>query len=219
MSNENTGEPTGELIEPLTTHLGDMPLELEIVAQGKNEIILGETSEVVGGNELVAVVGGTEYIHLLEMLDIVLGLKQDIFVGKAVELGTEATKAKLAERKLEASYSAIFGEGTKIVEAEGQVMVKATVIDGTRDAVNGIGKAIVGQEVDVVAEGTSAVAAQIATVAQKTSAVAEQTIALANAVTTLANATAMAGAKTEMGNVATRMESTATAIHSLSTIL
>lgn len=196
----------------------EFPMEFEVLAQAKNEIILGHTGEFVLGDELVAVFGLTEYIHIINLFELVIGGKEDFFWGGLWELGTEHNKAKLREQKLEASYSAIFGEGTNISAAQQQIHANRTAINVLRNDVDATARGVQGQGQQISALESICTAEKMQTIANNTAAIASAIRTVASSVDTVANDVELASTKTTMNTLGTNTAQMRTLLDGLTTI-
>lgn len=212
-------EDSNAMYEGEAHMFGDMNAELDVIATVKQEVILGVSSELVVGDELVTVLGGTEYLHAIGLLDFTLGATLEGYVGPKVELGMARTKAHAQETRLEGMSQQIRAHTANIAAVCDVVRGDHTNITGIDQRVRLLRTELDTEKNKITALESHCSVDQMHALANSIVAIAQDTKAIADKVCTGANTVTLSGTTMELSGSVAKTSATATTIAAMQTMI
>lgn len=118
---------------------------LEVLAQAKNEVILGVKGSLMAGNNLSVCVGAKEEALLGGELNIAIAGQFDCVASGVFEVGTQKTSSKLAhtaltvmEKKIEALQKQIFIQREGAAGKESRIAASEKTLEAVNESLSSI---------------------------------------------------------------------------------
>jgi hypothetical protein len=143
-------------------------------AGAENKIILGESGEIVVGDELGLNIGAKEEVLLGAEINAVLAGQLELFLSAVIQVGVQKTNTKFAHTGLTKALDAIEGMRKQVFVTEEGVITEKSRVTALKERIAAMRKEITAQSSDLATQKTAIQNAAIQAVAQATRAQTEK---------------------------------------------